>query len=213
MFDDGRIETNLKYENDFYEGSVLRRCPHPVRRHQQQVNCRVLLRSKNVRECETSHFDRWRSNCEECQVGPPNNSRGCLQVCASLHRAPNHGHAATTSSSPNPALSAIAGVRFVAPSNSVTAGDDVRLVIELDRAAPRGGLVVLIDSVTTTGLSDTLRTASGEALIALTSFKFDEGARSVPILIKTKRVTDDPTVVTFTVRSGNSQKNATLTVR
>ena len=209
MFDDGRIETNLKYENDSKEafcGGVRIRLGDINNKSIAEfysdpktcVNARPLISTGGGAIVKNVKWDLRTTPEVACKY-------------AHLYIVPNHDHAATTSSSPNPAP-AIAGVRF-APSNSVTAGDDVRLVIELDRAAPRGGLVVLIDSVTTTGLSDTLRTASGEALIALTSFKFDEGARSVPILIKTKRVTDDPTVVTFTVRSGNSQKNATLTVR
>jgi len=210
MFDDGRIEAPLKYDNDSKEAFC------------GGVHIRLGdMNNKSIAE--------FYSDPRQCVDGRPLISLGGgpiernvnwnLQTTrevackyAHLYIVPNHDHAATSAtSSPNPAP-AIAGVRFD-PSNSINAGDDVRLVIELDRAAPRGGLVVIIDSVTTAGLSDTLRTASGDAIIALTSFKFDEGVRSAPILIRTRRVTNEPTVVTFTVRKDNSRKSATLTVR
>jgi hypothetical protein len=210
MFDDGRIEAPLKYDNDSKEAF----CGG------------VHIRLGDINNNSIAEFY---SDPSQCVDGRPLISLGGGPIertinwnlkttgdvaCkyAHLYIVPNHDHPATSpNSSPNPAP-AIARVHLD-PSDSINAGDDVRLVIDLDRAAPRGGLAVVIDSVTTAGLTDTLRTASGDPIIALTSFTFDEGVRSAPILIRTSRVTNQPTVVTFRVRGGNSQKSATLTVR
>ena len=99
----------------------------------------------------------------------------------------------------------VASVTFE-PNNDVTAGMPVTMKVRLTRPAPAGGTTVGISHFTHTGTTATLVNEP-------VSIKILQGNSEGTIVMQTRRVTTDPTRITFTAFTAAGRYSEDLTIR
>jgi len=96
-------------------------------------------------------------------------------------------------------------IRFSINPSDLIAGQSSSFTVILDKPAPPG-TVVIFDSVTNTGLTDTI-------INLPVSLTFNQSQTQASLIVQTHHITDEVTDILFTVHNGISQKSAELRIK